>query len=138
MYVLLASSCLSWPQVYGAKPCDATVEYEHRNMVDYTLKVRHMQGKVIDPFSVEIPRACIAVFNSDHSKLLRTVESDEQGNFIVDNVPPGEYWLVVKDQQRAFCPALAKVEVGRLRGKSAIVVHMQLSGIDRCSFCEGK
>jgi carboxypeptidase family protein len=114
------------------------VEYENHNMIDYTVRIRHVKGTVIDVTNVLLPKACIAIFNSDHSKLLRTVETDEEGRFIVDRISPGRYWLVVQDQQRAFCPMAARLEVRRWRGKQELAVHMNLSGIDRCSFCEAK
>ena len=107
-------------------------------MIDYTVRIRNVSGTVINFDNVPLPKACVAIFNSDHSKLLRTVESDDEGKFVVNGIAPGRYWLVVKDLQRAFCPAAAKLEVARWRGKHALVVHMRVSGIDTCSYCEAK
>jgi len=138
LYALLPAGLMAQADVYGAKPCDRTVEYENHNMVDYTVKVRHLKGRILDFSDSPLPRACIAIFNSDHSRLLQTAESDDGGNFAVDKIPAGKYWLVVKDQQRAFCAASAKVEIGRLMGKETLLVHMKPRGIDTCSYCEGK
>jgi hypothetical protein len=136
--VLLCAGSIATAQVYGAQPCDASVKYENHNMIDYTVKVRNIKGTVIDEANVSLPRACIAVFNADHSKLLHTAESDAEGKFVIKKMSPGQYWLVVKDQQRAFCPVAAKLEVARWRSKRELVVHVVPGGIDRCSYCDAK
>jgi hypothetical protein len=122
----------------GSAACDSTVQFSDRNMVDYTVKVRSIRGKVVDAAGVGVPRACLALFNSDHSKLLRTFEANDNGEFTTNDVKGGDYWLVVRDSQHAFCPAAARVKVQSISNKSTLVVNMRVGGIDACSFCEAK
>jgi hypothetical protein len=117
--------------------CDSTVQFVDRNMVDYTIKVRAMRGEVVDVDGVGVSRACLALFNSDHSKLLRVVEAADSGEFAVKDVKNGDYWLVVRDSQNAFCPATARLKL-RSMSRSRLVVNMRARGIDSCSFCEAK
>jgi hypothetical protein len=107
-------------------------------MINYGAKIRDVKGTVIDATNVPLPKACIAAFNADHSKLLRTIETDVEGKYIVDRMPAGRYSRVVKDQQRLFCPKAARLKVGRWRGKRDIAVHMDVRGIDRSSFFEAR
>ena len=120
------------------RPCDSTVQYSNKNMIDYKVKSRHLRGRVVDGTGLPMPKACVAIFNTDHSKVVRTVESAEDGSFAIADVPSGNYWLVVRDQQRAFCPATAKLEIGHLKLKNKILVMMMPSAIDTCSFCKAE
>ena len=122
----------------GPAVCDATVQFDDRNMVDYTLKIRSIRGKVIDVDGVGISKACLALFNSDHSKLLRTFETNDTGEFLTNNIKGGDYWLVVRDSQNVFCPASARIKLRSITGKGRLVVDMRVRGIDTCSFCEAK
>jgi hypothetical protein len=122
----------------GSVVCDSTVQFDDRNMVDYTVKVRAMRGKVVRVDGVRISRACLALFNSDHSKLLQTFEANDNGEFRANDVKGGDYWLVVRDSQHAFCPAAGRVKLRSISNKSRLVVNMRVGGIDACSFCEAK
>lgn len=122
----------------GALVCDSSVQFDDRNMVDYTLKIRSMRGKVIDIDAVGISNACLALFNSDHSKLLRTFQTNKNGEFLANDIKSGDYWLVVRDPQNVFCPASTRIRLRSMLGKSRLVVDMRARGIDRCSFCEAK
>src|SRR2546427_246157 len=93
------------------KPCDSTVVFANRNMIDYTIKSRHLRGSVADPTGIAVPEGCVALFNADHSKLLRTVEANENAQFAIAGVKNGDYWLLVQDRQRAFCPAAAHLKL---------------------------
>lgn len=119
-------------------PCDSGITFVDRNMIDYTVKVRRVRGSVIDPSGIAVPKGCIALFNADHSKLLQTVEASLNGEFTINGVKNGDYWLVVQDPQRAFCPAAARVRLRRLLRRSKIIVHMEGAGIDQCSYCESR
>jgi hypothetical protein len=107
-------------------------------MFDYTVKVRSMRGKVVDKAGVGVSRACLALFNSDHSNLLRTFETNDTGEFTADGIKSGDYWLVVRDPQNAFCPASARIKLRSVGGKRMLQVDMRVQGIDSCSFCEAK
>jgi len=118
--------------------CDSQVLFVDHNQVDYTVKVRSIRGKVIDSYGTEIPRACVALFNSDHSRLLKVFEVGENGEFAARRIKSGDYWLVVIDPQNAFCPASARLKLRRMTNRSRLVVNMRVRGIDSCSFCEAK
>jgi hypothetical protein len=122
----------------GSIVCDSTVQFVDRNMVDYTVKVRAMRGKVVDIDGWGVSRACLVLFNSDHSKLLRTFEASDNGEFTANGIKSGDYWLVVRDSQHAFCPASARLKLRRMTNRSRLVVNMRAGGIDSCSFCEAK
>jgi hypothetical protein len=119
----------------GSGACDSTVQFVDRNMVDYTIRVRAIRGKVVD--GVGVSRACLALFNSDHSKLLQVVEATDSGEFTAKDVKSGDYWLVVRDSQNALCPASARLKL-RSMSRRTLVVNMRARGIDSCSFCEAK
>jgi hypothetical protein len=118
-------------------PCPKVVEFVDRNQIDYTIKVRRFQGRVI--FAGDqggIPGACVALFDATHSTLLRLVQADDKGSFIVNDVSSGDYWLSVRDPQHAFCPAAARLRVRRTARTSKIVAVMKAAGIDACSYCK--
>ncbi len=118
--------------------CDSTVQFVDRNMVDYTVKVGAIRGAVIDAYGSPVPRACLALFNRDHSKLLQVFEASENGKFAPNGIKDGNYWLVVKDPQSAFCTASTRLKLRRLTKHSRLLVNMRPQGIDSCSFCEAK
>jgi len=135
---LLAVTCVLASAQSKTNICGAGIEYQDRNMVDYTVTVRVLRGRVIDPAGVAVPRACVALFNSDHSKLLRWVESGDDGRFAMDRIKPGKYWLLTRDPQKAFCPAAARLQLRTSAARSKLIVHMEMKGIDSCSFCEAQ
>jgi len=118
--------------------CNSQVQFVDHNQVDYAVKVRSIRGKVIDSYGTEIPRACVALFNNNHSRLLKAFEVGEKGEFAVRSIKSGDYWLVVIDPQNAFCPASARIKLRRMTNRSRLVVNMRTGGIDSCSFCEAK
>ncbi len=135
--LLLLSSCLTAQTT--AWPCDSSVTFADRNMVDYTIEIGMVRGQVLDPGGAAMPGGCVALFAADRSTLLHTVEADENGKFAMPDVKDGSYWLVVHDPQWILCPATAHVKVKRSRmRKKTVVVHMKPRGIDDCSYCEAK
>lgn len=137
----LFSLCLLGALPIGAqntKPCDASARFVDKNMIDYTIKVKALRGSIIDSTGAPIYEGCIAVFANDRSKLLRTVEADSNGNFEIKHVKSGDYWLVIQDGQRAFCPAATHVRLRWYARKAKIAVHMEPGAIDRCSYSEAR
>lgn len=132
----LAVAPVIWAQ--DVKPCDSTIAFVDKNMIDYTIKIRAVRGSITDNTGVSIYKGCIALFDSTRSTLLRTVEADSGGNFQMNNVRSGDYWLVVQDGQRVFCPAVAHIRVRWYARKSRILAHMDGRGIDSCSYCESR
>jgi len=122
----------------GTFACDTTVPFADRNQVDYTVKVHAVSGRVVDVDGVGVPKACLALFNSDHSKLLRAFEASENGEFTASGIKTGDYWLVVRDSQHAFCTASTRLKVRGGTDKSSLVVNMRVQGVDSCSWCTVK
>jgi hypothetical protein len=122
----------------GLFPCDSTVQFVDHNQVDYTVKVRAMRGKVVDVDGVGVQRACLALFNSNHSMLLRAFEASENGEFTASGIKTGDYWLVVRDSQHAFCTASTRLKLRGGSDKSSLVVNMRVQGQDSCSWCAAK
>jgi hypothetical protein len=118
--------------------CDSSVQFVDHNMVDYTVKVRAMRGKIVDANGAKVGRSCLALFNADHSKLLSTFQANDDGEFSADGIKNGDYWLVVRDPQVAFCPAAARINLRTMNRKSRIIVDMRFQGLDTCSSCEAK
>ncbi len=118
-------------------PCDSKVAFVDKNMIDYTISVRSLDGKITDSSGVAVPSDCVALFTPDRSKLVQAIKASENGEFSI-RAKDGDYWLVVQDPQRAFCPAVAKVKLRKSARKKNIAVHMKARGIDDCSYCEAR
>jgi len=133
-HLLIVASCFSQTD----KPCDSTTKFVDKNMVDYALDVKQVRGSIADPAGAPVPKDCVAVFALDRSTLLRTTEASQDCTFELTGLKSGDYWLVVQDPQRVFCPATARLKVRNSARKVTISVHMQRAGIDRCSYCESR
>jgi hypothetical protein len=107
-------------------------------MIDYTVSVTHIRGSITGPAGAAVPKDGVAVFAADRATLLRTVEASKDGTFDVKGLKSGDYWLVIQDPQRVFCPATVRVNLRKSAGKKEIAVHMQGAGTDRCSYCEAR
>lgn len=101
------------------KPCDASVRFVDKNMIDNTIKVKALRGSIIDSTGAPIYEGYIAVFANDRSKLLRTVEADSNGNFEIKHVKSGDYWLVIPRRPTGILPSCdaCQIEVVRAKGK---------------------
>jgi len=120
------------------KECSG-MKYEHRNMIDpLPLLVKTVAGIIIDDSDKSlVSNICVAVFEEGSKKLVKVVYLDVKNNFRLSNLPEGSYRVVVKDVVGFFCPANIPVKIDRkISHKKRIVVHMQPSAIDVCSFGE--
>jgi len=124
--------------------CGATPKYENKNQIDYgPLELSNVSGRVITeagnpPHSLGImPGPCISVFTEDDHVLVVSITGNENGTFSLSNLQPGNYRLIVRDTQNAFCVANTKIAIIKLKQRAKgkkIVVHLRPAGIDDCSY----
>lgn len=115
-------------------PC--IVQYEHHNQVDYgPLIVQEVRGTITDPQQVALPKVCVGIFTEKDHKLVATTESDADGKFSLQSVPPGQYRLVVKADP--LCAANVPLQVVKSQEKKQVLrVHMKPRGLDSCSYAD--
>jgi hypothetical protein len=83
---------------------------------------RALCGQVLDPIGGPIPHAVVRLYHDkEHEALIRTVETDQRGEFCFPSYGDGEYWLVVTSY--GFNPLAGKVIIGR-RGPHRFRVKM--------------
>jgi hypothetical protein len=112
--------------------------YGHENQIDPSpIELRQVKGKVLDPSGTVMPQVCLGIFTEPEHKLIRYAQTDETGLFALDmtGLPDGKYRFV--GQVPYFCPANALIRSkSRSHHKTALVVHMNVRGIDTCSYVE--
>jgi hypothetical protein len=112
--------------------------YGHENQIDPSpIELRQVKGKVLDPSGIAMPQVCVGIFTEPKHKLIRYTQTDETGLFALDmtSLPEGEYRFV--GQVPYFCPANALIRnKSRSHHKTTIVVHLNVRGIDTCSYVE--
>lgn len=118
----------------GASPC--MVKYENHNQIDYgPLVIQDVRGMIADPQQVAVPKACVGIFTARDHKLVSTTESDGDGQFFLESIPPGQYRLVVKADP--LCAANVPLQVVKSQKKKQILrVHMKPRGLDSCSYAD--
>ena len=81
-----------------------TVHYENHTQIDYgPLVVQDVKGTITDPRQVAVPKVCAGIFTEKDHKLIATTESDADGKFSLQSVPPlpvGNELLVVGSKSR--------------------------------------
>ncbi|WP_390905474.1 carboxypeptidase-like regulatory domain-containing protein [Occallatibacter riparius] len=118
----------------GASPC--VVEYENHNQIDYgPLVVQDVKGTITDPEQGAVQKVCVGVFTETDHNLVAATESDANGRFSLQGVPPGRYRLVVKADP--LCAANVPLRVVKnQRKKQVLRVHMRPHGMDSCSYAD--
>ncbi len=111
-------------------------EYENHNQIDHgPLVVQEVRGTVSDPHQGAIAKACLIIFTEKNHKSLVTAETDVDGHFSFQGIPPGRYRLVVKADP--LCAANIPLRVvSHLKRKQILKVHMEPRGLDTCSYSE--
>lgn len=136
--LMFAAALLAVPsfgqQKRDSSPC--MVEYENHNQIDYgPLIVRAVKGAITDPSQGAVPKVCVGIFNEKDHKLVATTESDADGMFSLQGVPPGQHRLVVKADP--LCAANVPLRVVKSQTKKdVLLVHMQPRGLDSCSYAD--
>jgi hypothetical protein len=112
--------------------------YGHQNQIDRSpIELRQIKGKVLDPSGTVLPQVCVGIFTEPEHKLVRYAQTDQTGLFALDTtgLPDGEYRFV--GQSPGFCPANARIwSKSRSHQTKTLVVHMNVRGIDTCSYVE--
>ena len=116
----------------GSSPC--VVDYENHNQTDYSpLVVHEVKGLVTDRQGSAVANECLALFTETDHKLFATTVIDPAGEFLLQNIPPGRYRMVVKAD--ALCTANVPLRIVKNRKKAKMVhVHMEPRGLDSCSY----
>ena len=114
------------------------LSYENRNQTDYgPLHVAAVRGVAKDAQGVVIPRACVGVFTEAGHKLVATTQTDDDGQFELNDIPDGSYRLIAKYE--GFSTANAKLRIDpRSQRKKSLTVQMRPTGLDMHSFIQLK
>ena len=118
--------------------CKSPIEYENHNQVDYgPLSIRAVTGRASDKDRVSIPGVCLGLFTEKEHRLVAQTITDQEGRFHFSVVPKGRYRLVA--QYPGFCSANVPLRIVRWPGGGLlkarhIVLHMEPTAIDHCSF----
>jgi hypothetical protein len=113
-----------------------TVHYENHNQIDYgPLVVQDVKGTITDLQQVAIPKVCAGIFTEKDHKLIATTESDADGKFSLQSVPPGRYRIVVKADPLCAANVPLRVVKGQ-KQKQVLQVHMKPRGLDSCSYAD--
>jgi len=82
-----------------------------------------------------MPKVCLAVFTEQGHKLAVCGETDAEGGFSFQSVPPGRYRLIATAYP--LCAANVPLQVvKRLTTKQVRLVHRKPRGLDTCSYGE--
>jgi len=87
-----------------------------------------VSGKVLDPHGAPVIGARVKLLNSA-GRVIREAKSDEQGNFILDSVEPGEYQLGAEEP--IFVSVTLDVSVARGQLKQATLQFHQLVSVSQ-------
>jgi len=138
--LIIISGCSIWAQ--SSNKC-SDMAYENKNQVDpEPLVVKKITGQVVDNVSkssILLLDVCIGLFDEENEKLMFFTETNETGEFELQNIPDGKYRLVVKNLTGGYCTANIPVKVDKnSRKKRQISVKMVPPAIDECSYGELK
>lgn len=110
--------------------------YLHQNQFDpKPIELWQVQGTAVDRNGTSLQQLCVGIFTASELTLVRYAQTDSNGIFSVDTngLPDGEYRLV--GELIGFCPANAIINIkSHSSHKEPLVVHMNLPGIDPCSY----
>jgi Carboxypeptidase regulatory-like domain len=87
-----------------------------------------ISGKILDPHGAPVTGALMKLINSA-SALIRQVKSDDQGNFILDSVEPGEYEL--KAEEPTFVSVTLDVSVAFGQQQKVTLQFRQLVSVSQ-------
>jgi hypothetical protein len=117
--------------------CSSVPQYQNRNQVDEgRLLVNQVKGQATDANSVGVPGLCVAIFSEKQHELMASTVTDENGNYALGKIRPGQYRLVIQGQP--FCPANARLIVVQKRlprtHRQRLYAHIRVGGVDTCSY----
>lgn len=133
------SRCAAAAQHGNASKC--ATSYENHNQTDYgPLRVAAIKGSTDIQIGTQkrpgVPGACLVLFTGRDHELVMSAEADADGRFELKDVAPGYYRLIARAE--GLCTANIFVEVVKpsRNRKSEILLHVQATGIDTCSYAE--
>ena len=118
-----------------------SLEYQNENQIDNMLKLRRIQGTVVDmefPPS-PVPRTCMGLFTDSDRKLVTAVESDRYGAFAFGPVQPGRYRLVAEQPGLGVANVILQVvrwPSGGILSSRELVVKLGPSDFHTSSFVD--
>ena len=126
--------------IQNPQGCETLNHYENRNQINpRPLVVKRLRGRVKGENGEPLFDACLSLFTQNGTLRIATVKTDGNGNFDFESIGPGQYRLVTRDFQKAFCAANTPVRIVKYRNrKKSIIVHLQASNVDRCSYADYK
>ncbi len=131
--LLMFVSPLSPQQPQGE--CKPKITHENPNQIDpRPVTIAVISGIAQDKEQVGIPNVCLGLFLGH--RLISTAVTDQKGRFTFGQVNPGRYRLVARYE--GFCTANLPVLVKPNARHKRLVLHMQLSTIDSCSYGDYK
>jgi hypothetical protein len=85
----------------------------------------------------------LGLFTEQDHRLVASSVADEEGYFRFRNISSGVYRLVVRDNYRGFCTANVRIRIvdwprGGILKRKRLVIHMQVAGVDTCSYGDFK
>ena len=87
-----------------------------------------VSGKILGPHGAPVAGARVRLLNS-RGEVIRDTKSDEQGNFIIDGVEPGEYEL--RAEEPAFVSVTSGVSVAPRQEKQLTLQFRQLVSVSQ-------
>jgi Carboxypeptidase regulatory-like domain len=119
-----------------------SISYENHNQIDYgPLRLRAVQGVVLDSAAVPVPDVCLGLFHDKEHSVVASTTSDTNGRFSFGKVVRGRYRLVAKFQGLGVANVpleLVAWPSGGFLHDPSLIVHMRPSGIDTTSYGERK
>ena len=138
---VLAICCLSFGLLRAAEETGSAcknLSYENRNQTDYgPLHVAAVRGVAKDAQGVVIPKACVGVFTEAGHKLVAATQTDDGGQFELNDIPDGAYRLIAKYEGLSTANAKLRIDQ-RSQSKKSLTVQMRPTGLDMHSFIELK
>jgi hypothetical protein len=99
--------------------------------------VAAVRGVAKDAQGVVIPEACVGVFTEPGHKLVASTQTDDYGQFELNDIPDGAYRLIAKYESLSTANAKLRIEQ-RSQNKKSLTVQMRPTGLDTHSFIELK
>ena len=123
----LAICCLLFGLLSAAEETGAAcknLSYENRNQTDYgPLHVAAVRGVAKDAQGVVMPKARVGVFTEAGHKLVAATQTDDDGQFELNDIPDGAYRLIAKYE--GFSTANAKLRIEqRSQNKKSLTVQI--------------
>jgi len=118
----------------GIAQSPVTPVYVNENSKDPApLKLRELQGRVVDLGGDPMPRATVSLFTEDAHLLVGSETTDRDGKFKFQKLRHGSYRVVARVE--GLCPANIPILLeGSLLAHRKLEITMRPKDIDTCSY----